>query len=162
PLWIEALERQLADGGRSGRSFALLLVDLDSAERLRLAGPEEAADAFARAGRAVREEVRRPDVVAHEGDGRVWVIAGDTGRAGAGCGRAPGPCPEVLAAAQDEGADAADADVEEFQGARGGDRQVPRRVVRVGPAVDHWDPHDPAAVEELDPRAARKRAVCDA
>jgi diguanylate cyclase (GGDEF)-like protein len=84
PLWIEALERQLADGGRSGHRFALLLVDLDAAERLRLAAAEEAADAFARIGRAVREHVRRADVIANEDDGRVWVIAGDTGRTGAG------------------------------------------------------------------------------
>jgi diguanylate cyclase (GGDEF)-like protein len=83
PLWVEALERQLADGLRSGRRFALLLVDLDSAERVRLAGRDEAAAAFARIGRAVREHVRRADVVAHEDDGRVWVIAGDTGRSGA-------------------------------------------------------------------------------
>jgi diguanylate cyclase (GGDEF)-like protein len=83
PLWVEALERQLADGSRSGRRFALLLVDLDSAERLRLAGADEAAAAFARISRAVREHVRRADVVAHEDDGRVWVIAGDTGRSGA-------------------------------------------------------------------------------
>jgi diguanylate cyclase (GGDEF)-like protein len=83
PLWVEALERQLADGSRSGRRFALLLVDLDSAERLRLAATDEVTDAFARIGRAVREHVRRADVVAHEDDGRVWVIAGDTGRGGA-------------------------------------------------------------------------------
>jgi diguanylate cyclase (GGDEF)-like protein len=83
PLWVEALERQLADGSRSGRRFALLLVDLDSAERVRLAGAGEAAAAFARIGRAVREHVRRADVVAHEDDDRVWVIAGDTGRSGA-------------------------------------------------------------------------------
>ncbi len=63
--------------------FALLLVDLDSVERLRLAGADEAAEAFARISRAVREHVRRADVVAHEDDGRVWVIAGDTGRTGA-------------------------------------------------------------------------------
>jgi diguanylate cyclase (GGDEF)-like protein len=83
PLWVEALERQLADGSRSGRRFALLLVDLDSAERVRLAGADEAAAAFAQIGRAVREVVRRADVVAHEDDGRVWVIAGDTARSGA-------------------------------------------------------------------------------
>jgi diguanylate cyclase (GGDEF)-like protein len=83
PLWVEALERQLADGSRSGRHFTLLLADLDSAERLRLAGADEAAAAFAQIGRAVREVVRRADVVAHEDDGRVWVIAGDTGRGGA-------------------------------------------------------------------------------
>ena len=58
PLWVEALERQLADGFRSGRRFALLLVDLDAAERVRLAGGDEAAAAFARIGRAVREHVR--------------------------------------------------------------------------------------------------------
>ena len=83
PLWVEALERQLADGSRSGRRFALLLVELDAAEHLRLAGADEAAAAFARIGRAVREHVRRADVVAHEDDGRLWVIAGDTGRSGA-------------------------------------------------------------------------------
>jgi diguanylate cyclase (GGDEF)-like protein len=83
PLWVEALERQLADGSRSGRRFGLLLVDLDSAERVRLAGADEAAAAFAQIGRAVREHVRRADVVAHEDDGRVWVIAGDTARGGA-------------------------------------------------------------------------------
>jgi len=33
----------LADGGRSGHRFALLLVDLDTADRLRLAAAEEAA-----------------------------------------------------------------------------------------------------------------------
>ena len=47
PLWVEALERQLADGSRSGRRFTLLLVDLDVAEHLRLAGADEAAAAFA-------------------------------------------------------------------------------------------------------------------
>jgi diguanylate cyclase (GGDEF)-like protein len=83
PLWIEALERQLAEGGRSGHRFALLLVDLDAAERLQAAGADEAAEAFARISRAVREHVRRADVVAHEDDGRVWVIAGETGRGGA-------------------------------------------------------------------------------
>ena len=83
PLWIEALERQLAEGARYGRRFAVLLVDLDDVERLRLAAPEEAADAFARVGRAVRDHVRRGDVLAHEDDGRIWVIAADSGRAGA-------------------------------------------------------------------------------
>ena len=83
PLWIEALERQLAEGGREGRRFALLLVDLDAAERVRLAAPEEAVEAFAGVGRAIRDHVRRGDVLAHEDDDRIWVIASDSGRAGA-------------------------------------------------------------------------------
>jgi diguanylate cyclase (GGDEF)-like protein len=82
-LWLEALQRQLAEGGRSGHRFALLVVDLDAADRLRLAAEDDAAEAFDGVARAVREEVRRADVVAHEDDGRVWVIAGDTGRGGA-------------------------------------------------------------------------------
>jgi diguanylate cyclase (GGDEF)-like protein len=83
PLWIEALERQLAAGDRHGHRFALLLVDLDAAESLRLAAPEEAEEAFARVARAVRDQVRRGDVLAHEADGRIWVIASDSARAGA-------------------------------------------------------------------------------
>ncbi len=81
PLWLAALERRLADGGR----FALLLVELDGAERLRLAEGEEAArELFARTGRAVRGALRRVDLLAHEDDGRMWVIAPDAARAGAG------------------------------------------------------------------------------
>jgi GGDEF domain-containing protein len=81
PLWLAALERHVADGGR----FGLLLVELDGAERLRLAeGPDAASDLFARAARAVRNCVRRSDVLAHEEDGRIWVIAPDAVRSGAG------------------------------------------------------------------------------
>ncbi len=78
PLWHAALERHVADGGR----FGLLLVELDGAERLRLAeGPDAADELFERAARAVRGGVRRSDVLAHE-DGRIWVIAPDAVRAG--------------------------------------------------------------------------------
>jgi GGDEF domain-containing protein len=81
PLWLAALERRLADGGR----FALLLVELDGADRLRLAEGEQAArELFVRAGRAVRGALRRVDLLAHEDDGRMWVIAPDAARAGAG------------------------------------------------------------------------------
>jgi len=79
PLWLAALERQVAGGGR----FGLLLIELDDAERLRLAeGPEAARELFARAARAVRGCVRRGDVLAHEEDGRIWLIAGDSPRTG--------------------------------------------------------------------------------
>jgi GGDEF domain-containing protein len=80
PLWIEALESHLAEG----RRFSLLLVELDGAERLRAsehAGAVEAA--FGRAARAIRAQVRRGDLIAHEEDGRAWVISPDLGRAGA-------------------------------------------------------------------------------
>jgi GGDEF domain-containing protein len=80
PLWLAALERHVADGGR----FGLLLIELDGAERLRLAeGPDRAKELFARAAQAVRSCVRRSDVLAHEDDGRIWVIAPDAGRSGA-------------------------------------------------------------------------------
>jgi GGDEF domain-containing protein len=79
PLWLAALERQVAGGGR----FGLLLVELDDAERLRLAeGPDAARELFARAARAVRNTVRRGDVLAHEEDGRIWLIAPDALRSG--------------------------------------------------------------------------------
>ena len=59
-------------------------MELDDAERLRLAeGPEGAQDLFARAARAVRGALRRSDVLAHEDDGRIWLIAADAGATGA-------------------------------------------------------------------------------
>src|SRR5947208_11962167 len=79
-----------------------------------------------------------------------------------GCVPGPGPCPDFLAAAQDEGADAVDADIEEVQRPGRGHGEVPGRVVGVGTAIDHGHPHDPAGVEELDPGAAGQRAVRDA
>jgi GGDEF domain-containing protein len=80
PLWISALERHLAEG----RRCSLLLIELDGAERLRASEPAGAVDAaFGRASRAIRAQVRRGDLIAHEEDGRAWVISPDLGRAGA-------------------------------------------------------------------------------
>jgi GGDEF domain-containing protein len=80
PLWMAALERQIGAGGR----FALLLVELDGAERLRVAEePAALAGALERVGRGVRGCIRRDDVLAHETDGRLWVIAPGVGRPGA-------------------------------------------------------------------------------
>jgi GGDEF domain-containing protein len=77
PLWLAALERQLAQGGR----FGLLLIELDGADRIWLSEGEEAArDLFGRTGRAVRAALRRSDLLAHEQDGRLWVIAPGAGR----------------------------------------------------------------------------------
>ncbi len=83
PLWIAALERELAEGGRSGRPFVLALIDVDGADRLSLSQLGQATDAgLGAVGRAIRQHVRRADLLAHEDDGRIWVIAPDAGRSG--------------------------------------------------------------------------------
>ena len=80
PLWMAALERQISAGGR----FGLLLVELDGIERLRSSETAETlAGALERVGRGVRRSIRREDVLAHETDGRLWVIAPGVGRTGA-------------------------------------------------------------------------------
>jgi GGDEF domain-containing protein len=80
PLWIAALERQIAAGGR----FSLLLVELDGAKRLRLSEATDVADeAFERVASAVRRCIRRPDLLAHESEGRLWIVAAEAGRPGA-------------------------------------------------------------------------------
>jgi GGDEF domain-containing protein len=80
PLWIAALERYLAEG----RRCSLMLIELDGAERLRASEPAGTIDAaFGRASRAIRAQVRRGDLIAHEENGRAWVISPDLGRAGA-------------------------------------------------------------------------------
>jgi GGDEF domain-containing protein len=76
PLWVVALERQVAAAGR----FALLLVEVDGADKLRASSGEAM---FARVGRAIRDQVRRVDLIAHEPDGRAWVVSPDCGRLGA-------------------------------------------------------------------------------
>jgi GGDEF domain-containing protein len=82
PLWRAALERELTDGGRSGRPFVLLLLDVDGTERLRLSEREETLHRiYEQIGQAVRAQVRRSDILAHERDGRTWVICSDSSRA---------------------------------------------------------------------------------
>jgi GGDEF domain-containing protein len=79
PLWMPALERLIG----SGRRFALLIMELDGAERLKLAEPSEVlADVLERVGLAVRGCVRAEDILAHE-TGRLWAIAPGAGRGGA-------------------------------------------------------------------------------
>jgi GGDEF domain-containing protein len=77
PLWVAALERQVAAGGR----FALLLAELDGADRLRASEGEVGARAlFDEVMRAVRARLRRVDLLAYEEEGRMWVIAPAAGR----------------------------------------------------------------------------------
>jgi GGDEF domain-containing protein len=76
--WRAAAARLLADG----RGFALLALEVDDAARLLAADAHGAAAAIARAHDAVRGELRPDDVLGHEGDGRVWVVAAELGASG--------------------------------------------------------------------------------
>ncbi len=78
--WLSALAERVA----AGRPFALLLAELEDLDRLTGAEPALHLEAlFARLARAVRAEVRGPDLVAWEDGGRAWIIADDVGRGGA-------------------------------------------------------------------------------
>lgn len=83
-LWVGALRDEITRAGRASLSLSLLLVELDDAERLVAVEPGgEASATFGRFAQAVRMAVRRRDVLACETDSRAWIIARDTGRAGA-------------------------------------------------------------------------------
>ncbi len=83
-LWIRALTDEIVRAGRARLPLSLLLVELEEAERLLAVEPDaEASATFGRFARAVRLAVRRRDVLACETDSRAWIIARDTGRAGA-------------------------------------------------------------------------------
>ena len=84
PLWIDALRDEIVNAGRVHSPLSLLLVELEDAERLVAVEPHgEAAATFGRFAQAVRTAVRRRDVLACETGSRAWIIARDTGRAGA-------------------------------------------------------------------------------
>jgi GGDEF domain-containing protein len=83
-LWVGALRDEIARAGRASLPLSLLLVELEEAERLVAIEPgSEASATFGRFAQAVRMAVRRRDVLACETDSRAWIIARDTGRAGA-------------------------------------------------------------------------------
>jgi GGDEF domain-containing protein len=83
-LWIGALRDEIVRAARARMPLSLLLVELDEAERMWAAEPHARASAtFGRFAQAVRSSVRRRDVLACETDTRAWIIARDTGRAGA-------------------------------------------------------------------------------
>jgi GGDEF domain-containing protein len=83
-LWVSALDDDIAQAIHSSAPLALLLVDLDDADRV-LASEQhaEASATFGRFAQAVRAVVRRQDILACETDTRAWIIARDTSRAGA-------------------------------------------------------------------------------
>jgi GGDEF domain-containing protein len=82
PLWMDALEEEIARSGVS--PLSLLLAELDDAERVAATESAVAATAaFEHFAQAVRSAVRRQDILVSETDGRAWIIARDTGRADA-------------------------------------------------------------------------------
>ncbi len=83
-LWIGALRDEIVRASRARSPLSLLLVELEEAERM--LAVESRGDATATLGRfaqAVRTAVRHGDVLACETESRAWIIARDTGRAGA-------------------------------------------------------------------------------
>jgi GGDEF domain-containing protein len=83
-LWVDALEDEIVRAKQLGAPLSLLLVELEDAERLQSVEPAPRASAtFGRFAQAVRSAMRRKDIVALETSSRAWLIARDTGRAGA-------------------------------------------------------------------------------
>jgi GGDEF domain-containing protein len=84
PLWIGALRDEIVRAARVRSPLSLLLVELDEAERMIAVEPgREASATFGRFAQAVRTALRHRDVLACETESRAWIIARDTGRAGA-------------------------------------------------------------------------------
>jgi GGDEF domain-containing protein len=83
-LWVGALRDEITRAGRARVPLSLLLVELEEVEKMLAIEPyAEASATFGRFAQAVRASVRRRDVLAAETDTRAWIIARDTGRAGA-------------------------------------------------------------------------------
>jgi GGDEF domain-containing protein len=81
-LWVSALEDEIVRS--AGAPLSLLLAELEDAERVIAVEPHaEARATFTRFAGAVRSAVRRQDILVCESDARAWIIARDTGRAGA-------------------------------------------------------------------------------
>jgi GGDEF domain-containing protein len=83
-LWIGAFEEELAGARRTGAHLSLLLAELEDADRLlAVEAPGEASATFGRFAQALRDAVRRQDILVSESESRAWVIARDTARSGA-------------------------------------------------------------------------------
>jgi hypothetical protein len=83
-LWVGALRDEIVRAARARLPLSLLLVELEEAEKMLQIEPRaEVSATFGRFAQAVRGSVRRRDVLAAETDSRAWIIARDTGRAGA-------------------------------------------------------------------------------
>ena len=84
PLWIDALgTRSSTPAGLARRCRCCWSNSRTPSGSLAVEPHGEAAATFGRFAQAVRTAVRRRDVLACETDSRAWIIARDTGRAGA-------------------------------------------------------------------------------
>jgi len=83
-LWVGALQEEIQRSERSGAPLSLLLAELEDSHRvLAVETPDEATTTFGRFAQAVRGVARRQDILVCETNARAWIIARDTGRAGA-------------------------------------------------------------------------------
>lgn len=83
-LWVGALHEEIQHSERSGSPLSLLLAELDDAHRVAaVETPDDATTTFGHFAQAVRGVARRQDILVCETDTRAWIIARDTGRAGA-------------------------------------------------------------------------------
>ena len=82
--WVPVLENEISRAERLDAPLSLLLAELDEVDRIvAVEQPGEAATSFGRFADALRSVVRRRDILACETEGRAWIIAPDTDRAGA-------------------------------------------------------------------------------
>ncbi len=82
PLWISALEEEIQGAGAG--PLSLLLTELEDADRVTAVETATEANAtFSEFAQAVRSVMRRQDILVSETESRAWIIARDTGRAGA-------------------------------------------------------------------------------
>ena len=84
PLWVGALKEEIDRSEHYGSPLSLLLAELEDADRVAtVETPAEAAVTFGHFAQAVRGVVRRQDILVCETETRAWIIARETGRAGA-------------------------------------------------------------------------------
>jgi GGDEF domain-containing protein len=83
-LWVGALKEEIERSEHSSAPLSLLLAELEDADRVAtVETPAEAALTFGHFAQAVRGVVRRQDILVCETETRAWIIARETGRAGA-------------------------------------------------------------------------------
>jgi Diguanylate cyclase, GGDEF domain len=82
-LWIGAVEDEIARAQKADSLLSVLLVELEDDRVRATESPPEASATFGRFAQALRSVVRRQDILACETETRAWIIARDTGRAGA-------------------------------------------------------------------------------
>ena len=83
--WREDLAARVADADAGGPALAVMLVEIDGAERLVASeGEAQAALLIARASDAVRAALRPGDAIHEEDGARLWILAGGLERGAAG------------------------------------------------------------------------------